>query len=297
MRRHERAGEFALSKFIGAHVSTEGGIANAPLEARRIGATAFALFTRNQKTWRSPPLADEAIERFRANCAATGYGPRAILPHASYLLNLGSAEPEILSRSREAFIDEMRRCELLGLNLLNFHPGAHKGLASDEQCLDTVAESINLALAQTRGVTAVVEITAGQGTCVGRTLEQLAYLLERVDDADRAGVCVDTAHAFGAGYDLRTEADYRELMAALGRTVGFARLCGVHLNDTACGLGSRKDRHASLGDGEIGWHVFRCLLRDPRTDGVPLILETPDPGRWAAEIATLAGFASSALSG
>jgi deoxyribonuclease IV len=184
----------------------------------------------------------------------------------------------------------MRRCELLGLSLLNFHPGAHKGLASDEECLDTVAESINLALAQTKGVTAVIEITAGQGTCVGRTLEQLAYLLERIEDAGRAGVCLDTAHAFAGGYDLRTEADYHALMDGFERTVGLHRLRGVHLNDTGCALGSRKDRHAPLGEGEIGWDAFRRLVRDPRTDGLALILETPEPDRWPAEIATLTGW-------
>jgi deoxyribonuclease-4 len=284
-------------KLIGAHVSTEGGVENAPLEARRIGATAFALFTRNQRIWRSRPFTDESITTFRARCADAGYEAGCILPHDSYLINLGAPDAAILARSREAFLDELRRCEQLGLGLLNFHPGAHKKLMSDEQCLDRVAESINLGLEQTHGVTAVVELTAGQGSSVGCTLEQLAYLLERVSDKGRVGVCVDTAHAFAAGYELRTAAGYESFMERLESLVGLRYLKGMHFNDTRMALASRKDRHACLGDGELGWELFERLVSDPRTDGIPLVLETPDPGRWPAEIARLARRAAGAATG
>ncbi len=279
-------------KLIGAHVSTDGGVENAPLEARRIGATGFALFTRNQRTWKSRPLSEEAIAAFRANCLEAGYGPGSILPHDSYLINLGAPDADILAKSREAFVDELRRCEQLGLGMLNFHPGAHKRLMSDEQCLDLVAESIDLGLAQTRDVVAVIEITAGQGSSVGRSLEQIAYVIGRVSHRDRIGMCVDTAHAFAAGYDLAAPGGYDAFMEQLDRTVGLRYLKGVHLNDTKMALGSRKDRHASLGDGKLGWEAFGRLVRDPRTDGIPLILETPDPELWPAEIARLFSLAS-----
>lgn len=278
-------------KLIGAHVSAEGGVENAPLEARRIGATGFALFTRNQRIWKSRPLTDESIAAFRAHCLEAGYGPGSILAHDSYLINLGAPDAAILAKSREAFADELRRCEQLGVGMLNFHPGAHKKLMSDEQCLDLVAESIDLGLDHTRGVFAVIEITAGQGSSVGRTLEQIAYIISRVADRSRVGVCVDTAHVFAAGYDIAAPGGYETFMQQLDRTVGLRYLRGVHLNDTRMTLGSRKDRHASLGDGELGWELFERVVRDPRTDGIPLILETPDPDLWPAEIARLASAA------
>jgi len=284
--------EGSPAKLVGAHVSAEGGVENAPLEASRIGATAFALFTRSQRMWRSRPLSEDTIERFRAHCAEAGYSPECILPHDSYLINLGAPDPEILAKSREAFLDELRRCEQLGLTLLNFHPGAHKKLMSDEQCLDRVAQSIDLGLERTGGVTAVVEITAGQGSNVGRTFEQLAYLIDRVSHKSRVGVSLDTAHAFAAGYDLRS--DYEGVMAQLDRIVGLRYLKGMHLNDSSTALGSRKDRHASLGDGQIGWAPFRSLVCDPRTDGIPLILETPAPERWPDEISRLLAYAHAA---
>ncbi len=277
-------------KLIGPHVSADGGVENAPLRARAIGATGFALFTRNQLTWRSSPLSEKTIAAFRGNCREAGYAPGSILPHDSYLINLGAPDPKILAKSREAFVDELRRCEQLGLTMLNFHPGAHKGLMSDEECLDVVAESIDFGLDRTEGVTAVVEITAGQGTNVGRTFEQLARLIHRVSHADRIGVCLDTAHAFAAGYDLRVGCG--EILSELDRVVGLALLKAMHLNDSKTALGSRVDRHAPLGGGEIGWGPFRCLVRDPRTDGIPLILETPDEDRWPQEIARLARWAS-----
>jgi deoxyribonuclease-4 len=276
-------------KLIGPHVSADGGVENAPLRASAVGATGFALFTRNQRTWRSQPLSEESIVAFRDRCRQAGYGPGSILPHDSYLINLGAPDPRILARSREAFVDELGRCAQLGLTMLNFHPGSHKGLMSDEGCLDIVAASVEFGLERTEGVTAVVEITAGQGSNVGRTFEQLARLIERVSQQERIGVCLDTAHAFAAGYDLR--AGCEEALSELDRIVGLRRLRGMHLNDSKAALGSRVDRHAALGGGEIGWEAFRCLMKDPRTDGIPLILETPDEDRWPDEIAKLAAYA------
>ena len=277
-------------RFIGAHVSASGGVQNAPLNATAIEATAFALFVKNEKRWEAPPLSGETAEAFRANCAAHGFAPGVILPHDSYLINLGNPDAEGLAKSREAFLDEMRRCEKLGLSLLNFHPGSHKGEMAEEDCMDRIAESVNLVLSRTTGVTAVFENTAGQGGYLGRTFEQLAAMIDKVEDKSRIGVCLDTCHMFGAGYDLRTRDAYEGTMRAFGDTVGFEYLKAVHLNDSKGLLGSRVDRHHSLGEGELGLEPFRWLMQDPRTAGIPLILETIKPERWAREIAMLRSF-------
>lgn len=278
-------------KFFGAHVSAAGGVENAPRNAGKIGATAFALFTKNQRQWSAAPLTAAQIGGFGAACAELGYAPAQILPHDSYLINLGHPEPEALAKSRGAFFDEMARCEALGLDRLNFHPGSHLNRIAPERSLDLVAESINLALDRTRGVTAVIENTAGQGSNLGSSFEQLAYLIERVEDRSRVGVCIDTCHAFAAGYDLRTaEACYRTF-AEFDRIVGFRYLRGMHLNDAMKPLGSRVDRHAPLGEGQIGTECFRYIARDARFDDMPLILETPDEERWPEEIALLKAFA------
>ena len=277
-------------KFIGAHVSAEGGVQNAPLNAAALGATAFALFVKNEKRWVAPPISDETAQAFRDNCKAHGYSQDVILPHDSYLINLGNPDEEGLAKSREAFLDEMRRCEKLGLRLLNFHPGSHKGVMAEEACMARIAESVNLALSQTQGVTAVFENTAGQGGYLGRTFEQLAAMIDQVEDKSRVGVCLDTCHMFGAGYDLRSREGYEAAMKSFGETVGFGALKAMHLNDSKGLLGSRVDRHHSLGEGELGLDPFRWIMRDPRMDGIPLILETIEPERWAREIAMLRSF-------
>ena len=278
-------------KFFGAHVSASGGVENAPRNASAIGATAFALFTKNQRQWRSAPLSAESIEAFRRELAAAGIDPRHVLPHDSYLINLGHPEQEGLERSREAFLDEMQRCEQLGLDRLNFHPGSHLKKISTEECLDRVAESINIALRATSGVTAVIENTAGQGSNLGFAFEHLAYIIERVEDKSRVGVCIDTCHAFAAGYDLRTREAFEQTFADFDRIVGFNYLRGMHLNDAMKILGSHVDRHSPLGEGMLGIDPFRFICEDPRFDNVPLILETPDESRWSEEIARLKGFA------
>lgn len=274
-------------KYVGAHVSISGGVENAPLNAARIGAKAFALFTRNQRQWFAAPLLEENIIKFKENCRQKGYEVKHILPHDIYLNNLGSPEPEGLKKSRNAFLDEMKRCEQLGLKYLNFHPGSHKKRLSDEACLDIIVESVNITLDQTEGVTAVIENTAGQGGDVGYCFEHLAYLIDRVEDRGRIGVCLDTCHTFAAGYDIRTPQVYEKTMQEFGRIVGFDYLKGMHLNDSKVPLGSRKDRHHSLGKGELGWEPFRFIMNDPRLDDIPLILETIDDSLWAREIKQL----------
>lgn len=279
-----------MQYYIGAHVSASGGLENAPKNAAAIGATAFALFTKNQRQWLAKPLTEAEIERFKAACAEHGYTAAQILPHDSYLINLGNPNDEALEKSRESFYEEMRRCQLLGLDRLNFHPGSHLREISEEASLDRIAESINRALDRTEGVTAVIENTAGQGSNLGYRFEHLSYLIDRVEDKSRVGVCLDTCHAFAAGYDLRSKELCDETFATFDRIVGFQYLKGMHLNDALKMRGSRVDRHTPLGEGMIGWDCFRYIASDPRFQAIPLILETPDESRWAEEIATLKRF-------
>ena len=274
-------------KFVGAHVSASGGVENAPLNAAEIGATAFALFTKNQRQWSSKPLTEETIAAFKANCAAHGFSPEQVLPHDSYLINLGHPEEEGLAKSRAAFIDEMQRCEQLGLCYLNFHPGSHLKKIDIDDCLARIAESINIALDQTRGVTAVIENTAGQGTNLGHRFEHLAAIIDGVEDKSRVGVCLDTCHTFAAGYDLRTTEDCEATFAEFERVVGFRYLRGMHLNDAKSTYDSRVDRHHSLGQGNIGLEVFRFIMGDARFNNIPMVLETIDSSIWGDEIRLL----------
>lgn len=274
-------------KYFGAHVSASGGVENAVRNAQEIGATAFALFTKNQRQWLAPKLTEEQIATFRNAMQSAGYTASVVLPHDSYLINLGHPDEDGLEKSRESFFEEMHRCELLGLDRLNFHPGSHLKRIDDEGSLRRIAESINMALERSKGVTAVLENTAGQGSNLGYKFEHLAYIIDRVEDKSRVGVCLDTCHTFAAGYDLRTKEACDKTFAEFDSIIGFSYLRGMHLNDAMRPLGSRIDRHSPLGDGEIGWECFRYIASDPRFDNVPLILETPDESRWAAEIAEL----------
>ena len=274
-------------KYIGAHVSSSGGVENAPLHAKEIGAKAFALFTRNQRQWRSSPLSAKSITLFRERCAEFGFAPEHILPHDSYLINLGNPDAEGLTKSREAFLDEMRRCEQLGLKLLNFHPGSHLNKMEPEACLALIADSINWTLAQTEGVTAVIENTAGQGTNLGYTFEQIATIIEQVEDKSRVGVCIDTAHTLASGYEIRTAAGFTDTFRKFEEVIGFHYLRGIHLNDSKKELSTRVDRHDSVGKGVMGMELFRMLMQDSRFDNIPIILETPDESLWAEEIRLL----------
>jgi probable endonuclease 4 len=275
-------------KRIGAHVSASGGVENAPINAVGIGADAFALFTKNQRQWVAKALTVDSINLFKGRVKESGLDTRYILPHDSYLINLGHPDPEAIAKSRDAFIDEMKRCEQLGLQLLNFHPGSHLNKITVEECLDRVAESINIALGQTSGVTAVIENTAGQGSNIGNRFEHLRYIIDRVDDKSRVGVCIDTCHAFAAGYDLADH--YDETFNEFDNIVGFSYLRAFHLNDSKKPLGSRVDRHESIGKGCIGIDFFKRLMADPRFDNMPFILETPDESIWPEEIALLRSF-------
>ena len=278
-------------KYVGAHVSASGGVENAPVNAHDIGAKAFALFTKNQRQWFSKPLTENNIRLFRENCEKYGYAPHQILPHDSYLINLGHPEKEALEKSRTAFLDELQRCEQLSLDRLNFHPGSHLKKITEEASLNTIAESINWALDKTRDVTAVIENTAGQGTNLGFRFEHLAYIIDRVEDKSRVGVCIDTCHTYTSGYDIKTEAGYNKTFADFDRIVGFRYLKGMHLNDSKKELATRVDRHDNIGKGFIGPGLFRRIMNDPRFDDMPLILETPDTNLWPQEIEMLYAFA------
>ncbi|MDE6085147.1 MAG: deoxyribonuclease IV [Muribaculaceae bacterium] len=271
-------------KYIGAHVSVEGGVGSAPLRAHEIGAKAFALFTRNPSRWKSPAIKEKDAELFKARCEEFGFTPGQILPHDSYLINLGAPDSAKLEMSREAFLDEINRCSQLGLTMLNFHPGSHLNVIPIDDCLSLIADSINYALDATSGVKAVIENTAGQGSNLGHAFEQLAFIIDKVEDKERVGVCIDTCHAFAAGYDLATEEGYKEAWDAFDRTVGFRYLSGMHINDSKKGLNSHVDRHELLGQGALGEEFFKRLMADPRMDNIPLILETPNPEEWKREI-------------
>lgn len=274
-------------KYIGAHVSTEGGVSNAPVNAYNIGARTFALFTRNPSRWKSSPISQREAQLFIERCDELGFDRAKLLPHDSYLINLGAPDAEKLAKSKEAFLDELQRCEQLGLSMLNFHPGSHLNEIAPESCLDRIAESINEALSQTTGVTAVIENTAGQGSNLGFEFEQIAHIISKVEDKSRVGVCIDTCHAFAAGYDIATPEGYARTWDDFDRVIGFKYLRGMHLNDAKKGCGSHVDRHETLGNGLIGKQFFEMLMADSRFDDIPLILETPDPEGWKAEIAWL----------
>ncbi len=279
-----------MSKYLGAHVSASGGVENAPLNAREIGATAFALFTKNQRQWVAKPLTQESITSFKTNCREAGYQPHQILPHDSYLINLGNPDQEALEKSKMAFLDEMRRCEQLGLDRLNFHPGGHLNRHSEEECLMQIAQSINWVLDQTSGVIAVIENTAGQGSNLGHTFEQIAQIIERIEDQSRIGVCIDTCHAYTAGYDLKSRKGFEETFDQFEKLIGFEFLKGMHLNDSKKELGTRVDRHDNLGMGFLGLDPFRWIMNDVRFDHIPMVLETPDDSKWAEEIKLLNSF-------
>ena len=274
-------------KHLGPHVSASGGVENAPLNAKSVGASAFALFTKNQRQWFSAPLTVKSIDDFKANCEKVGISADYILPHDSYLINLGQPETEALEKSRNSFLEEMKRCEQLGLKMLNFHPGSHLNKIPMEECLRRIAESINIVLDKTQGVTAVIENTAGQGSNVGFSFQHIASIIDKVEDKSRVGVCLDTCHTYSAGYDLKTEEGYAQTFREFDETIGANYLRAIHLNDTKKPFASRVDRHDSIGKGLLGIEFFQRFMKDPRFDNMPLILETPDDTLWAEEIVML----------
>jgi len=274
-------------KFIGAHTSAAGGVFNAAINAKKIGAQAFALFTKNQKRWDAKPLDTATIDKFKKELEDACIEPKHVLPHDSYLINLGHPELEKREKSLTAFIDELERCDVLGLDRLNFHPGSFLKKISEDECLDAIAESINYAHDKTQNVKCVLENTAGQGSNLGWKFEHLAHIIDKVEDKSRIGVCLDTCHMFTAGYDIRTRETYDVSMAQFGNIVGFEYLMGMHLNDSKPDLGSHVDRHESIGKGKIGLDAFKFIMNDERMDDIPLILETIDDSIWKQEIELL----------
>jgi len=277
-------------KYVGAHTSASGGVTNAVLNAQSIGAKAFALFTKNQKRWDAKPLDTKTIDSFKEALHGSGILPRHVLPHDSYLINLGHPEDEKRIKSMEAFLDEVQRCSLLGLDRLNFHPGSHLKQISEDECMARISEAMNRTLEQTSGVTLVLENTAGQGSNLGWKFEHLAQIIDKIEDKSRVGVCIDTCHMFTAGYDIRTREAYDITMAQFENIVGFEYLKGMHINDSKPELGSHVDRHDSLGKGKIGLDAFKFIMNDERMDDIPLILETIDETIWADEIKLLYSF-------
>lgn len=271
-------------KYIGAHVSATGGVYNAPENAHNIGARAFALFTKNQKRWEAKPLTSSEIQKFKANMEKYGYKPEFVLPHDSYLINLGNEDLEKREKSLTAFIDELIRCEQLGLKYLNIHPGSHLKEISEDKCLENIADCINKAFEVTKNVTVVLENTAGQGTNMGYKFAHLAKIIELVKDKSRMGVCIDTCHTLAAGYELKDEAGYNKTMEEFENVIGFKYLKGVHLNDSKFDVGSKKDRHDSITKGVLGEEFFIRFMNDKRFDNIPIILETIDDSIWAEEI-------------
>lgn len=274
-------------KWIGAHVSAAGGVENVPVNAKEIGAHAFALFTKNQRQWTAKPLTQENIDGFKTRCKKYGYSPECILPHASYLINIGNPKPAAWKKSRNALLDEMQRCEQLGITMINVHPGAHLKQISEQECLKRIAEAVNELHQETNSVTIILENTAGQGSNVGYRFEHLSEIIDQVEDKSRVGVCIDTCHAFAAGYNIKNEFCFNQTVLELKQLFGKQFLKGLHLNDSKRELGSRVDRHVKLGEGEIGWHPFRMIVNEPFFDEIPLILETPDMKNWATEIRKL----------
>jgi len=274
-------------KYIGAHVSASGGVFNAPINARELGAKAFALFTKNQRQWVAKPLDEKTISKFKEELEKSEILPKHVLPHDSYLINLGHPDEEKREKSLNAFIDELERCEQLGLDRLNFHPGSHLKLISEDNCLELINESMNEALRQTNGVKLVVENTAGQGSNMGYKMEHLGFLMDNSIDKARVGVCIDTCHLFVSGYDFRSEKTYNETMEKFAKIIGFKYLMGMHLNDSKPELGSKVDRHHSIGKGKLGLDAFKFIMNDERIDDIPMVLETIDDTIWAQEIELL----------
>ena len=274
-------------KYVGAHVSASGGVYNAPINAMAIGAKAFALFTKNQRQWAAKELDTKTIDKWFKELEKSGIQAKHILPHDSYLINLGHPELEAREKSLNGFIHEIERCEILKLDRLNFHPGSHLRKISEEECLNNIAESMNKAIDVTKDVKLVIENTAGQGSNLGYKFEHLAYIIDKIEDKSRVGVCIDTCHMFTAGYDIRTREAYDKTWNEFDQIVGSKYLMGMHINDSKPELGSRVDRHDSLGLGKIGWDAFRFILNDDRMNDIPLVLETINEEIWAQEIQAL----------
>ena len=273
--------------FVGAHVSTEGGVDQAPINAQTIGAKSFALFVKPQRQWIAPPLRPGVAESFQSNCASAGIDRANVLPHASYLINMATPDDAARLKAVDSLVGELRRCAELGLFCLNIHPGSSLKTGTPQEACVRVSDSINRALAAVSGVDVIIENTSGQGSYLGSRFEELAWIIDGVTDKSRVGVCLDTAHLYGAGFDIADDDGYEKTFKEFSKAVGFDKLRALHLNDTKVSGGSHVDRHACIGDGVLGWKTFARIMHDDRFEAIPLVLETPDPERWAEEIRRL----------
>lgn len=275
-----------MSKFVrsttskykfGAHISTAGGISNSVTNAYNIGCNGFAMFLKSPRKWVSPAYSPDEIEKFKENCQQYNYNPLTdVLPHGQYFINLANPDEEKAQKAYDSLIDDLGRCEQLGVGLYNLHPGSSlKG--NHESQLKQLAQYLNKALKQTKFVKIVLENMAGTGSLIGSNLEDLKFVIDLIEDKKRIGVCVDTCHTFAAGYDLVTKDAYEKFWKEFDDVIGYQYLSAIHLNDSKAPLGANRDLHEKLGQGFLGLEVFRLISHDQHLQGLPLILETPQP--------------------
>ena len=276
---------------VGAHTSAAGGVHNALYRGRDINASVIQLFTSNQRQWKSSLIPQKEVDLWNEAIEETGISH--VMSHDSYLINLGSPNKQALDKSKKAFEKEIQRCHQLKIPYLNFHPGSAIKKDSEEKCLDTIIASLlSMRSLINKGKTRMIlETTAGQGTNVGYKFEHLGYIIGRVHGKIPIGVCIDTCHSFAAGYDIRTKKDWDKTLLEFSKKIGLKYLYAFHVNDSLKPLGSRRDRHASLGKGKIGLESFRFLMTHPKTKHLPKYLETPVSSKWKDEIQMLKDFA------
>ena len=262
---------------VGVHVSAANGLHNAIINAHELGCNSFSFFLKNQRTWNFSPIKPKTVDDFKSHMKSYKYEYQHVIPHGSYLINLGNKDAEKREKSYKTFIDDLKRCEMLDIELYNFHPGSTVGECSFDDAIYTISECINNAIEETSKVIIVIENMAGQGHVVGSKFEELAQIIERIHDKSRIGICIDTCHAFAAGYDLRTEDSFKKVFKKFDDIIGFKYLKALHLNDSKGNLGCRLDKHENLGKGKIGLECFKLIMNDKRFENIPLIIETPAP--------------------
>ena len=276
-----------MNNFIGGHVSTAGGVDKAIENAKLINAKAISFFVKNQRQWNAKPLEEKIIDSFKTKLKESKIEPDKVLPHAGYLINLGAPDPEKREKSLKSFIEEMERCSLLGLNSINIHPGSHLREISEDESLDNVISCIETALTEIPNLNIILETTAGQGSNLGYKFEHFGYIISKLSNKSRIGVCLDTCHTFSAGYNLKDSSGYDLTIKEFEKHIGFKYLKGVHLNDSKFDCGKRKDRHEQIGKGFLGMDFFERFINDSHFYNIPIILETPDSSQWKAEIEML----------
>ena len=275
-----------MEQLLGAHTSTAGGVSKSIERAEKLGFTAIQIFTKNNNRWFQKPFDEKEIDKFKSNLKNSNI--KFIVSHDSYLINLCAKDKSILKKSREAFLDELTRCEQLGISYLNFHPGSHLG-AGEKEGIKLIAESLNIIHNKTKNfkVSSMLEATAGAGTAIGYRFEQLREIIDMVEDTKRMSVCIDTAHIFAAGYDIKNPKNYKKVIKEFDEIIGLDRLKCFHMNDSKKELGSRRDRHEHIGKGFIGKDGFANIMNDKRLKNIPKILETPKGKQMKEDIRNL----------